>query len=226
VPHAQRSAHEVEARAARYPDYAIHEYAADGQLIPAINRHTYYPVRYVGSGLRGSLQEEQAGTVDTTYAWVHLTLLVSLVATLLLRVRRAPLHHVLVGSALAHPRWGLSRSRARLISIGGVIGGLAGAGIDLLIQPEGEKTAIAIPLATSIVGLAVGAVRTQRDMEAEPDGTGATGPDAHLGALMNLDGDTWRVGLPIPAPIRVDASPAGTARMKTALHVPLLRARF
>ena len=132
----------------------------------------------------------------------------------------------LVGSALAHPSWGLTRNRARLISIAGVIGGLAGAGLDLLIQPEGERAAIAIPLGTSIVGLAVGAARTRgTDGSANPSENGALGDAPDLGALLQRDRGDWRVGIPLPSPIRVDASSAGSVRA-TAMHLLLLRARF
>ena len=49
----------------------------------------------------------------------------------------------------------MSRNRTRLVSIAGVIGGLAGAGLDLIVQPDNEKVAIGIPLAGSIAGLAM-----------------------------------------------------------------------
>jgi len=62
----------------------------------------------------------------------------------------------LLVSAATASAWDMSRNRSRLISIAGVIGGLAGAGLDLLIQPDDEKVAVGIPLAASIVGLAVG----------------------------------------------------------------------
>src|SRR5690606_34554252 len=53
----------------------------------------------------------------------------------------------LVGTALAGPGWDLSRNRARLISIAGVVGGLAGLGVVLVVQPDDGKVAVAIPLA-------------------------------------------------------------------------------
>jgi hypothetical protein len=68
----------------------------------------------------------------------------------------------------------VSRSRARLVSIGGVLGGLAGAGIDLLVQPDSEKAAVGIPLLGSVVGLAIGIATTGDEdsdvLEAAVDG--------------------------------------------------------
>lgn len=100
------------------------------------------------------------------------------------------------------PGWNFSRSRARLVSIAGVIGGLGGAGVDLLVQPDGEKTAIAIPLAMSLIGLGIG-VHTTRDYDVERRGPG---DDAALldGALINVRGGRWGVGLPIPYPVMLE----------------------
>lgn len=62
------------------------------------------------------------------------------------------------GALLAHA-YPISRSQARLASIIGVVGGLAGAGLDLIVQPESEKVMIAIPAIGSALGLAIGAAR-------------------------------------------------------------------
>lgn len=50
----------------------------------------------------------------------------------------------------------MSRSRARLINIAGIAGALAGAGIDLLLQPSNDKVAIGIPMLTGTLGLIAG----------------------------------------------------------------------
>jgi fluoride ion exporter CrcB/FEX len=55
----------------------------------------------------------------------------------------------LVALGIVAPRWQMSESRARLISIGGVAGGLAGAGLLLIAQPDDENVAILMPLAGS-----------------------------------------------------------------------------
>ena len=116
----------------------------------------------------------------------------------------------------------MSRNRARLVSIAGVIGGLGGLGLDLLIQPDGEKTLVAIPLATSILGLAIGAVTTR-----------GSGPERSLaadplpGALFKMDQGRFGLGFPTPTPtfIRVDTPSGGTA-LKPAASFTLFAARF
>jgi hypothetical protein len=74
----------------------------------------------------------------------------------------------IVGAALGAPRWNFSPQRARLISISGVAGLLGGLGLLMIIQPDGND-AIAVPLATSTLGLALGAHWTRR---MEPDRVG------------------------------------------------------
>jgi hypothetical protein len=123
----------------------------------------------------------------------------------------------LIATGIMAPRWRLSESRARLISISGVIGGLAGAGLMLIVQPEDEHTAVAFPLFGSALGLGLGAHWT-RDHDARADsGNGGSGS-----ALLNLDRGRWAMDLPQPA-LRLQR----TGRVAgTAVYVPLLQARF
>ncbi|MBI4543766.1 MAG: hypothetical protein HY703_01050 [Gemmatimonadetes bacterium] len=67
----------------------------------------------------------------------------------------------LLATALLAPRWQLSRGRARLISIAGVAGLVAGFGLDLLLTVDDETAAFLIPMATSAAGLAAGASWTR-----------------------------------------------------------------
>jgi hypothetical protein len=128
----------------------------------------------------------------------------------------------LVASALLAPRWNVTRSRARLVSIAGVLGGLAGAGIDLLAEPDDEKTAIAIPLATSILGLGVGVLATRGDTDT------AEAPGAPPGsALLGLRDGRLALGLPMPAPRQLPV--VGNIRRgggRPALAFELFRATF
>lgn len=132
----------------------------------------------------------------------------------------------LAGSALTFPSWRMSRNRQRLISIAGVLGGLGGAGIDLIAQPDDEKVAIAIPLVGSLVGLALGAHFTaDRDWgPAGLDGAGAgEGPD---GSLLHLNGGALGFGSPIPTPTLLPArGPSGT-EWRPGLALTLFRGRF
>ena len=124
----------------------------------------------------------------------------------------------LVASALAARRWRPSRSRARLVSIAGLIGGVGGAGIDLLIQPDDDRTLIGIPLATSAVGLFIGLAQTR---DAEKDEPGGMEPDA---ALLNLSGGRWGLGTPLPGVLPVPSAINGERDI--AVTIPLLSIRF
>lgn len=131
----------------------------------------------------------------------------------------------LLTTALLAPGWNISRNRARLVSIAGVIGGLGGVGLDLLFQPDSEKTEIAIPFATSLIGLAIGAV-TSRDSDTETlpaDGT----LGSLSGALFKLDRGHLGLGFPTPAPtfLRRDLPSGGTA-LEPAASFTLFAARF
>ena len=128
----------------------------------------------------------------------------------------------LVGTALKARDWNPSRSRARIVSIYGVIGGLSGLGVDLLAQPDDEKVAMGIPLAGSIAGLALGVMNTRSYDTVEPAAAG-TPPG---GALLNLSQGTWSLGAPMPQPRMLELDgPRGLVR-KPALGLTLLNARF
>jgi len=126
----------------------------------------------------------------------------------------------LVGTALLAPRWNLSRNRARLISIAGVIGGLGGAGIDLIVQPEDKETAVAIPLATSVAGLLIGTLTTRNyDARAIPGGGAGE-------ALLELRDGRLSLGSPMPAPVLVPIERSGRRSRELAAGLTLFHARF
>jgi hypothetical protein len=129
-------------------------------------------------------------------------------------------------TALKAPQWNPSRSRARIVSIYGVIGALSGAGLDLLTQPDNDKVAMGIPLAASVVGLALGVANT-RGYDAPDRATGGRpGGGAPGGALVKLSEGSWALGAPVPYPtvVQIDG-PKGTLR-RPALGLTLLEARF
>jgi hypothetical protein len=71
----------------------------------------------------------------------------------------------MVAGAIGNTRWRWSESRARLISISGLGGLLAGFGVLLIAQPsDADNTAVLVPLGGSIAGLALGA-RWTRNMD-------------------------------------------------------------
>ena len=68
-----------------------------------------YPLRYLGSGLSATVNEERVGQIDSNYARLHLLLLVSLLTLFVVRVRRVALPHLAVGlllAAISMPRLG------------------------------------------------------------------------------------------------------------------------
>lgn len=120
-------------------------------------------------------------------------------------------------TALFGPRWAFSRNRARLISVAGLIGGLAGGGIDLLIQPDDDEIIIGIPLLTSIAGLATGTWLT-RDFDA------ADGADGGMGALVGVSDGTVSFDIPLPHPVLMRDDRNGKRELRAA--IPLFSARF
>lgn len=127
----------------------------------------------------------------------------------------------LLTTAIFGPTWQLSRPRARLISLSGLIGAIGGFGIDLLAQPDDDAVIIGIPALTSLAGLAFGAWST-RNYDADR-GRGGDG-GAFGGALLQLENGEWQAGMPLPFPTTLRNERTG--RPEAALHVPLLRARF
>jgi hypothetical protein len=123
----------------------------------------------------------------------------------------------------------VSRNRARLVSIAGVIGGLAGAGMDLLVQPDDEKVAIGIPLAGSIIGLAVGAGLTSgSDRPEAPTPVGQKPEDFQGtgGSLLRFQEGRLSLGVPSPFPTMVPVEKARGFSFRPAVGVTLLQGWF
>lgn len=127
----------------------------------------------------------------------------------------------LVTTALLAPRWEMSRERARLINVAGVAGLVGGLGIDLLLRPDDEKVAIAIPLITSIGGLAAGTYGTRGY---DRDGGPADGPDG--GAMIELRDGRLAFDLPVPSPTLIRQPGRDQGRWTPAVRLTLLDARF
>jgi len=129
----------------------------------------------------------------------------------------------LVTAAILAPRWNMSRNRARLISIAGVIGGLAGGGIDLITRPDDEKAAVAIPLAGSIIGLTIGAVTTRSYDARNPGGNENDGAGS---ALLRLDRGRFSIDMPIPHLAALPHTRNGRPDWETGAGLTLFSARF
>jgi hypothetical protein len=114
----------------------------------------------------------------------------------------------LLGGALGNNSWRLSESRARLISIAGVAGGLAGAGMLLIVSPDDAgNELILFPLLGSIGGMALGTHWTR-----------------HMDRDAMIDLKSGRLGFELPSvrPVMLDQ---GHKRVP-ALGITLVQARF
>jgi hypothetical protein len=121
----------------------------------------------------------------------------------------------LIGLGLVAPRWQMSEGRARLISVGGLAGGLAGAGVLLIVTPDdGDRELLLFPLLGSAAGLALATHWTrERDLPSE---------DGARGALLNRSDNRWALDMP-EASLRLRRE---DGQSRPAVYVPLLRARF
>ena len=117
----------------------------------------------------------------------------------------------------------ISRSRARLISIAGVLGGIAGGGVSLLLSPDDDRIAILPPLVGSLAGLAIGESTTR---ESTDGGGGGGGGADEAGALFDVRDGRLGLGMPLPYPTLLRIERAGQATWRPAAGLTLLRARF
>ncbi len=115
---------------------------------------------------------------------------------------------LLIGAGIARRRHP-TRSAARLVSIAGVAGGLAGLGLDLIVQPSSDGVAVGIPMATSALALAVAASAI------------SSRPSSETGLRAGARGD-WRIGGPVVPAFRRDDG----GRLRPALAMTLLSGRF
>ena len=127
----------------------------------------------------------------------------------------------LITGGLLGSRYGLSRERVRVINLGALVGGVAGLGVDLLVQPDDEQVALGIPLAFSIAGLAIAAQAT-RDSDLAP-GQGGDGANA----LFSYDDGSLNLGVPLPLPTFMPAEDSNRRTVwRPGVTLNLLRARF
>lgn len=136
----------------------------------------------------------------------------------------------LLATARLAPGWNMSRNRARLISIAGVIGLLGGLGLDMIFQPDNEKVAMGIPLATSIAGLAFGA-RSTSDRPSRGGSLGSAMGDGEGGdgigsSLLRFRDGKLRLGTPAPFPTMVPVDGPRGFSYRPALGINLLSSRF
>lgn len=114
----------------------------------------------------------------------------------------------LIGGAIGNSKWRLSESRARLISVAGVAGGLAGLGLLLVLSPDdADNTAVLVPLSGSILGLGLGAVWTR-----------------HMAREAMINAGSGRLGFQLPS-IQPALLEQGRRRV-AGVRLNLIQARF
>jgi len=123
----------------------------------------------------------------------------------------------LIGSALGQRSWQLTESRARLISLAGLVGALAGVGVDLVASVDDEKAAVLIPTIGATAGLTFGvlATRSHDRLEGEPREPGD-------GALLEVRDGRLGLGPVLPVPRALEKG----NRTVPGVYLPVLSARF
>jgi hypothetical protein len=119
--------------------------------------------------------------------------------------------------------WQPTGGQVRLTSIAGLAGGVAGLGIDLIMQTEDDDVAILVPTLGVTAGLLAGAIST-RLTTGERD-LARAGPDAVDLALLNVR-DGVRLSLPAPIPTALPAIANGRLTVRPGVRLTLLDAHF
>lgn len=132
----------------------------------------------------------------------------------------------LVTTALLGPDWNLSQNRARLISIAGVVGGVAGAGIDLIVQPDNARLAMAVPLAGSAAGLALGALLTGSDPAPSEARAMTPGAAGFSGSMVRVEDGRWTFNPPTPTLTMVRDERVRGGTLRPAIGLKVFDARF
>lgn len=129
----------------------------------------------------------------------------------------------LIAAAIIAPRMQLSRPRARLISITGVAGLLAGMGVSLIASEAEDDTWILLPAAGSVAGLLLGTHWTrnydERVQLRRGDGDGDR-------ALLNWNDGQLGVSVPEAQLRALRTRTNGRPSYEPGVHVPLFQAKF
>lgn len=186
----------------------------------------------IGAGLLASRHEITPGTATSAMAGSLWGLWFGVATAVLMDMDEDPTittamlfgNAGLLAGTLAGSRLPLSRGRARLISVGGLIGGFGGLGLALIGNVDNEKTAIALPFIGSVAGLIAGGALTRGDdVREDPFDASSAGPAP--GALINWTGGALSLSTPLPIPWR-DPAVRMEGRSGLAWKVPLVNVRF
>lgn len=129
----------------------------------------------------------------------------------------------LIAAIPAAKAWNPRASRVRLISAAGLLGGVVGLGLDLLIQPDDDRTLILIPTLGATAGLIAGAALSNNPGSAL-GGAFDRGPIQH--SVVSL-GEKTSFGIPLPMPTAVEVRDArGHSTRKLGLQLNLVSGSF
>ena len=115
--------------------------------------------------------------------------------------------------------WKPTTAQVRIATAGGLAGGLAGAGVALLVNTDDEKANIGMIAGGTTAGLITGALLA-RNRSPEGDGSALFEP-----ALLTIR-DGARFGLPMPTPTAIPVERRKGRAMVPGVRLTLLDARF
>jgi len=133
----------------------------------------------------------------------------------------------LLAIAALSPKLNMSKARARLINIAGIVGTLYGLGVNILLEVDSESTAWSVMGIGSALGLAAGAYFTRnydaergyfamRDGLIHPQTTG----------LLNIKPSERRWNLPVPTVAISNLNNGSVKNPELKLQMPLVSVRF
>lgn len=128
----------------------------------------------------------------------------------------------LIAAIPAAKAWNPRASRIRLISAAGLAGGIAGLGMDLLVQPESDRVALLIPTLGATAGLIAGTLLSTDPTTAL--GSYDRGP---IQTSVVALGEKTRFGIPLPTLASVEARDSrGRSSRKIGLQLNLISGNF
>lgn len=126
----------------------------------------------------------------------------------------------LLAASIAARKVEMSSGRVWIITAAGLAGGVAGIGLDILLQPDDATVAVGVPLLASLAGLALGASATRTY---DAGRIASSGPRA--GTLLSLREGRLRWGVPLPQPALVPRDDGRTRRWVPGLRIGLVELR-